>query len=48
MERQLNYKFKKSSGELNDLLENVLAQIQEQREGFTSALDGLEDMGTES
>ena len=30
--------------ELNDLLEDLLTQIQEIREEFTSALDNLEDM----
>ena len=34
----------RSNEELNDLLEDLLTQIQEIREEFTSALDNLEDM----
>lgn len=36
----------KRSRELEDLLEDVLTQIQELREEFTSALDDIEDMIT--
>lgn len=38
--------FKERSRELEDLLEDVLTQIQELREEFTSALDDIEDMIT--
>lgn len=38
--------FEKRSRELEDLLEDVLTQIQELREEFTSALDDIEDMIT--
>lgn len=38
--------FEKRSRELKDLLEEVLTQIQELGEEFTSALDDIEDMIT--
>lgn len=38
--------FEERSMELEDLLEDVLTQIQELREEFTSALDDIEDMIT--
>lgn len=38
--------FEERSMELEDLLEDILTQIQELREEFTSALDDIEDMIT--
>ena len=38
--------FEELNEELEDLLEDVLTQIQELREEFTSALDDIEDMIT--
>lgn len=38
--------FEKRNRELEDLLEDVLTQIQEFREEFTSTLDDIEDMIT--
>ena len=38
--------FEECSGELKALLEDVLTQIQELREEFTSTLDDIEDMIT--
>lgn len=38
--------FEECSGELEALLEDVLTQIQELREEFTSTLDDIEDMIT--
>ena len=38
--------FEERSMELEDLLEDVLIQIQELRDEFTSALDDIEDMIT--
>ena len=38
--------FEKHGMELEDLLEDILTQIQELREEFTSALDDIEDMIT--
>lgn len=44
MGKQQDNRIKKRNEELNDLLEDLLTQIQEIREEFTSALDNLEDM----
>lgn len=46
MKKNLNDKLSIQNEELHDLLEDVLTQIQELREGFTSALDDIEDMLT--
>ncbi len=44
MVKQQNNRITRRNEELNDLLEDLLTQIQEIREEFTSALDNLEDM----
>lgn len=44
MGRQQDNRIRRRNEELNDLLEDLLTQIQEIREEFTSALDNLEDM----
>ena len=44
MGRQQDNRITRRNEELNDLLEDLLTQIQEIREEFTSALDNLEDM----
>ena len=48
MERQPDNRLKKRNEELNDLLEDLLTRIEEIREEFTTALDNLEDMITET
>ncbi len=44
MGKQQDNRITRRNEELNDLLEDLLTQIQEIREEFTSALDNLEDM----
>ncbi len=44
MGRKQDNRITRRNEELNDLLEDLLTQIQEIREEFTSALDNLEDM----
>ncbi len=44
MGKQQDNEITRRNEELNDLLEDLLTQIQEIREEFTSALDNLEDM----
>ena len=44
MGNQQDNRITRRNEELNDLLEDLLTQIQEIREEFTSALDNLEDM----
>lgn len=46
MRKNLNYDNSTKTEELHDLLEDILTQIQELREEFTSALDDIEDMLT--
>jgi len=46
MMRKRKTTFEERSMELEDLLEDILTQIQELREEFTSALDDIEDMIT--
>ena len=46
MKKNLNYDHSNKSEELHDLVEDVLTQIQELREEFTSAIDDIEDMLT--
>ena len=46
MMREDKTTFEKRNRELEDLLEDVLTQIQEFREEFTSTLDDIEDMIT--
>lgn len=46
MEKQSNDKLRIRNEELQDLLEDALAQIQEMREEFISALDDIEDLLT--
>lgn len=46
MKKNLNYNHSIKNEELHDLLEDVLTQIQELREEFTSAINDIEDMLT--
>ncbi len=47
MKKQPKDNLKERNGEQRDLLEDLLTQIQEIREEFTTSLDNLEDMITE-